>query len=699
MASGTGSHPTRISPRKFSEKIALLNKKEREANKKFEEIIKEVQATTKSQQHPQQLCTQQSIDGSSGLSNLQDELRSIGDGGNYQAVHADSLEEIEKVYENLMKSVGQYEDESRENNACYPITSYNGHTIVKTNYPSQSANLTGKQQYPINVLTNAITVNAPFIPPITSTETFYQQSNDTNVINATQTDLTNNHQQQSSIRESRLISCEPTTKNAPSGHDLVDACYPGPCELTQPSQPVHHLNYNFSQSIHPVQNSCRARVVSFGSASRHRYPCAASNLLNQQDNCHSSHQQNCRTENLNYHAQYLKEPSGERSRLKSCSDPQLHISPGHQHITVDSVTQCSRSENRLDDYQTPRSEALNSNEVVQTTMECCATNQQARSQNLNETPYKLSNAIDSNIVTNYAEVKPMFGGDQLVQKTDGAFESDDQLNIVNQMNFSQSHTTGPQEHLYDSSDTANTHGQLPGIKICTIEDDSADRAFDVMSRNSSCSTRQGDGTPPCKDGSLPDISNLKFSNKSTSASPERGVIVKKQQQTPWSQENLNSPIPGTGTGTDLSNGSTVLNEFCQVTNVNWSSYDPSSTSGGDVEMEIRMDPFAGDVHPQQQQYTQQHTTVMSQVQDEASQCWLNDSAHRPFAHSLPPKMNVLSNSDCGFMTSAYHHQHGNLMAYTQGDLCNNIMRSRSHNEISSIDQSKRSQHYPCNPTN
>lgn len=41
MASKTdSSQQTRISPRKFSEKIALLNKKEREANEKFEEIIK-----------------------------------------------------------------------------------------------------------------------------------------------------------------------------------------------------------------------------------------------------------------------------------------------------------------------------------------------------------------------------------------------------------------------------------------------------------------------------------------------------------------------------------------------------------------------------------------------------------------------------------------------------------------------------------
>lgn len=64
-AGGANSNSRSGSPRKFSEKIALLNKKEAEANAEFEKIIKEVEETTRAQQYDvpyQQQAQYQSLD-------------------------------------------------------------------------------------------------------------------------------------------------------------------------------------------------------------------------------------------------------------------------------------------------------------------------------------------------------------------------------------------------------------------------------------------------------------------------------------------------------------------------------------------------------------------------------------------------------------------------------------------------------------
>lgn len=721
MASGTGSHPNRISPRKFSEKIALLNKKEREANKKFEEIIKEVQATTKQQpQHQQQVCTQESTDSSSGLSILQDELRLIGSGENYQAVHADSLEEIEKVYENLMKSVGQYDDEGQENNLYQRAGQYNGDTAVKSTFYHQ-ASPDSVGQPPNNAPINTTAASTTFIPSLSSTTTFYpQQPNDNDpTIGAPRTDLINNGnlQQRGSIRDPIVIPCESSKNDFSGQHHQLDICVSASCEPPRQQQ-QQHSNYNRGPNMQTIPSSCRARVVSFGSATRQKYPCATSDLLNQQENCHSNRQQTSRTDHLNYHTQYLKEPSGDRSRQKSCSDPQLHISP-NQHMIVNPMAQCS-SENRLANHHNQNNITFDSNELPQSTMDCCDTNHhQVRSQqHPSEAAYKLAYA-DPNLMPEYVGGGGG-AGDQLVQKTNDANNSGGrrtQTNLIGELGFCQGQPIeSHQEHFYGMCDTTSSRGQqLPGIKICTIEDDPTGRMMsNVLERSSRNSNHSNNSTPPSRDGSLPDISNLKFGNNSTNASPERRVVVQKQQQPPppthWPRENMSSS-PISGTNTDLTNTSAALDEFCQLPDVGWSS-SYGDSGANQVEMDVQVDSSSQVI---QQQYIQSQPSsdqMNNRVQDDhgrgrwqpsnrgisvVAQQEQQQLPHQPFAHPLPPKVNnTLSNSDCGFHTSPFHQQQGSLMICTSSDFYNNIIRSRSHNNISSINHPKRGQHYPCN---
>lgn len=111
------SDQNKVSPRKFSEKIALLVKKEAEGNAEFEEIIKEVQATR----------SQTSTQRNSAVFRRQ-EIKKDG--------NPTSSDELEEVYENLIKCIVEYEDEIRVSqdrilsssteNACDSTTSAAG---------------------------------------------------------------------------------------------------------------------------------------------------------------------------------------------------------------------------------------------------------------------------------------------------------------------------------------------------------------------------------------------------------------------------------------------------------------------------------------------------------------------------------------------------------------------------------------------
>lgn len=678
MASGgTGQQSNRISPRKFSEKIALLNKKEREANKKFEEIIKEVQAT-KQQQNQQQACSQQQQPVEGSKSNncaplLQDELRLIDNGVGYQAVHADSLEEIEKVYRQLIKSVGHYdENDGQENDIYQRLQSHNGAAAFRTvdyNVPNLSSSSVEEC-----ATTNAPVGNPSFVPPTiaatsTTTGPFYQHV--INMMDTIPSDLCESSQQPALIKDSIVIPRESSATTTEGVNFATgESDHLGICSSLsyKTQQQVPSMGARSEYSCESVQfkpvSSHRARVVSFGSASRYKYPCATSNLLNQQDPRSSNHhQQSHRTENLNYHTQYLKEPSGDRSRQKSCSDPQLHISP-NQIAIVDSNAQYSRSENRLADNQHAQeliTTAYNPNETAQQSVMNCyyaPDTDTTRSQEQREAAYNLA-----------------------------------------PMGFCQDQPVGWQEHLYGVCDTTSTLNQLPGIKICTIEDETMGQRgpnkMDSHSKNSNSNT----STPPSRDGSLPDISILKFGTNSTSASPERDVIAV-QKQTCWPRRDANTSISGTNTAAVISSqpsASLDLNNGYNIAATNWSAFNDPNLAN--IEMDVQVDS-----QPQviQSQYVEaQHQPTSSYMahggvdgaRDDSHRCWPDQSAHQPFRHPLPPKVdNSLSNSERGFNTSSTHQQQGSLMICTSSEFYNNIIRSRSHSNISSMNQPKRGQH-------
>lgn len=92
MPNNSGS---KVSPRKFSEKIALLIKKEAEGNAKFEEIIKEVQATRIHTATPRHSTTYRS--------------RKVRSQDTKTKLVTTSSDEIEEVYEDIIKFVDDYE--------------------------------------------------------------------------------------------------------------------------------------------------------------------------------------------------------------------------------------------------------------------------------------------------------------------------------------------------------------------------------------------------------------------------------------------------------------------------------------------------------------------------------------------------------------------------------------------------------------
>lgn len=121
-------HQHKISPRKFSEKIALLNKKEAEGNAEFEEIIKEVQATR-------------------SVNSIK-----IGNNDNSRSGFQDKKQaELEEVFENLIQCVGQYEQELQDSQQ--PINLNDNvdasSTIVATNASSQNINNHNEYRGPV----------------------------------------------------------------------------------------------------------------------------------------------------------------------------------------------------------------------------------------------------------------------------------------------------------------------------------------------------------------------------------------------------------------------------------------------------------------------------------------------------------------------------------------------------------------------
>lgn len=644
MASGPGSNSSsRISPRKFSEKIALLNKKEREANAKFEEIIKEVQATRSQPQQP----TVNPANSTSQI--IADEMQSMIESTRYQAAHSDSLEEIEKVYENLMKCVGQCDNSDAATNQRVVEANkhYSQQQFIDCNqdeYTLNGAKGTRMQNANSNGVGLAAAISTTTAPLISSTLQFYSQAN--NQFQGANIDL--NSQQRQVSQSADFIPCEPSTnKNHFSGHNTFGVCVSS-----------SHLP-QIQQEACDASNQTRARVVSFGSASVQKYRCAgANNQTNQEqtgrlcDQIHPYQVSHCPT-------QYLKEPSGDRSRQKSSSDPQLHVAPAHY---PDPVISC-KSNNRLAMASQIASD-------TQTGTGCLGSNsgsrshQQLRKSHIPDHQYKQGYFIDkisSSELSDSSHELHAAARDQ----PNHTLTRDSNLDC-GQSHVSTTSQIGSQ-HQYGLCDTTNARGELPGIKICAIEDSdqSCMRVIlnDENNRGDAINGNERDDQSS-HDRSLPDISNLQFGNNSARTSPERHVYHQKD----WPTQSNSYCSMNQITSTNIASTVAATRESCQALDGGWTAY---GCQGG---LEINMEAQNSD-----------QTTSMSdqhRLEQRNSYCWLNSSAHQQPLHQALKTNNILSNSDCGFTTSSCtHHQQGNLIICTSSDLCNNIFRSRSHSNI------------------
>lgn len=502
MASGTGSQQQhKISPRKFSEKIALLNKKEREGNAKFEEIIKEVHATRNQQQQQQQQChhLHQPAVASYGTPYANNDLpATIVHSGN------DYCDELEEVYENLMKSVGQYEHEIQIESP--PLA--NDHIDDKFAFRSASAGLECKSASNIS----SAALNSFDQRPVTSD----YQNNDNNNIDLNNQQINN------------FIPCEQLSKSNFSGHNITNLY------TALPSYSPQQDNNNIDQLNN---TSYRARVISFGSATNYKYLCAGANTATGSNHQPARYLNQPNWPVCSQNQDYLYEPTCDKSRQKSCSDPALHVLPPTQTSSAN---------------------------TIQT--------------------------------------------DQLNQ-----FES------------------------------ANVGSELPGIKICAIEDESA------LPRITTEGAVVADNDQSSRNSSLPDISNLQFGNNS----PE-----KQTQPTQMQQNDGSHSLGRASSNQTITNTSEAFHDSCQALDGSWISYGCLAIDNMDPRFET--------------------TSVESPGQQQL--CWSGDMNLYSTQHE-PKVNNLLSNSDCGLTTSSYHHPHDSLVICTSSELYNNIIRSRSHSNI------------------
>lgn len=103
----TNGGPQKVSPRKFSEKIALLNRSQAEGDAKFAEIIKQVHET------------RQQVGSGTGRPLASHSPASVGWGPPAEATHnhRQEVDELEEVYRELIK---QCADSSFEESAPLP---------------------------------------------------------------------------------------------------------------------------------------------------------------------------------------------------------------------------------------------------------------------------------------------------------------------------------------------------------------------------------------------------------------------------------------------------------------------------------------------------------------------------------------------------------------------------------------------------
>lgn len=270
-------------------------------------------------------------------------------------------QEIEEVYDDLLRTVGQYDQEveqqQHQQQQNRPHSSGQQQQVFadKSAYRSASAGLECKlnQETPassaaptmifgnsLNMMTN---INQPTLNNV----------NDNN--NNIPHDLNNQH----IVQDTNFISCDSIIKD-PSGQSASNTCAAVSTSASNfttnhnhdhSQQQQQQLNFNQSMST-----TTRPRVISFGSATNYRYgagnnPAAAaaaavaaasattSMNCNQQQRYFTDQATWANSNHIIQNQHYLNEPT---HRQKSCSDPALHVlPPDSQYINSVSGNQFS----------------------------------------------------------------------------------------------------------------------------------------------------------------------------------------------------------------------------------------------------------------------------------------------------------------------------------------------------------------------
>lgn len=657
MSSGS----QKVSPRKFSEKIALLNKKEKEGNAKFEEIIKEVQGATKII-HSQQSYTSQSLtdpDASNDAKFFQ-QHQQLQRPRAIQTDSIDSQEEIDKVYENLMKCVDQeYEEEQKRLQGVHQplVNQYESQqeqqfydSNGRNAFRSSSAGLAERkimQPLPLNEQ------RAQLVPSLANTANslgLQQYANQkTNDAQQPTIDLNNNishlHYSQPNVDKNHLSGQGPPNTYASTSY----------------------LSQNNQQTYTPGDNSNqffpRARVVSFGSASstyKHPSHVPQFEAQSQQIMTIDGNQAFGNQTSDCYQTNYLKEPAGDRSKQKSCSDPALHVSPTLGSVTM--IASCN-SENRLAPTLIAQSASTGTVQQPIMTFDNSQTEYGNR-YSIGQIDPALSSCI-STCCSILGQNNPVAGQDT----QNSAIAARNQLRhqklcdptlAINDHCAVGTITTNAHNQI---SQQSNTHGEVPGIKICTIEDDSVYASrMPVQANGSNISSCTNDQSS--RDSSLPDISNLQFGTNSLATSPEKHVVMSDSQLRQWpddgskSLERLNSEMFH------------PFGDSCQAIDGSWTSSHAGCQRVDNIDMDIQAESntsLSSSAHQQQvsNQFTPQRTFDWPQ--------------HVNHLHHVQ-KINNISNSECGISYSGQQDSSYNSMICTAADF-NNIMRSRSHSNI------------------
>lgn len=305
MASGqnnSGSINNKISPRKFSEKIALLNKKEAEGNAEFEEIIKEVQATrTHSSTNEASNRAAKRLDRQDSSSRRFAGVTSMMKSTN-ERWRPEEREELEQVFQSLIKSAGQYDDQLDELNDC------------------QYEQMIGHQQQQ--------SLRSVSVGP---QDFSYQHHHNHHSYSST------HHQQQQQDLDMIIPFQEQQQQQISTGVPVI-------VQATSSSSSGGHFQADLSESP-----ACRARFSSIGS-SMYRNLCANnSNSNNFKASAATSAATTCgqQVDSQITSCQMSLKPSPDKSWQKSCSDPTLSVAS--ETLKCDLTNYTDQSSNNYDD--------------------------------------------------------------------------------------------------------------------------------------------------------------------------------------------------------------------------------------------------------------------------------------------------------------------------------------------------------------